>query len=171
MMRMLEAAGLPPMTDGARTADEDNPLGYYELEAVKQLKRDASWLAGAGGKVIKVIHLLLLDLPTTHRYRVVFMQRDLDEVVASQRKMLERAGRSGGSLSPDALKAAYRAQMGRVDTFLASHPAFSRIDVSYNTLVKAPGPVVDELTRFLGLRGKEPAMLAAIDPGLYRNRA
>ena len=90
MMQMLHAGGIPAVTDNIRLADKDNERGYYELEAVKRTKDDASWLRDAPGKAVKVIYLLLYDLPTDYTYRVIFMNRNLDEVLASQRAMLER---------------------------------------------------------------------------------
>lgn len=170
MMQMLVAGGIPAVTDAARTADEDNPHGYFEIEAVKSLKRDSAWLAEARGRVIKVIHLLLMDLPAGYRYRVVFMHRDLDEVVASQRKMLERSGRAGGALEPEALKRQYQAQLARVDAWLASQPHFSRLDVSYNELLARAEPVVSRVAAFVGRAGREAELMRAIDAGLYRNR-
>src|SRR5262245_14301388 len=102
MMSMLVAGGLEPLQDGVRAADEDNPRGYYELEAVKKLKEDASWVAGAAGKVVKVVHVHVKDLPRGGvKYRLVLMKRDLGEVLRSQRKMLERRGKPGGSISDE----------------------------------------------------------------------
>src|SRR5256885_1317813 len=80
MMRMIAAGGIAPLSDHSREADEDNPLGYLELEAVKATRRDPSWLSRAPGRVVKVIHLLLKDLPPGYAYRVILMRRDLDEV-------------------------------------------------------------------------------------------
>ena len=88
MMKMLEAGGLTPLTDGQREADEDNLGGYYEFEQVKKMAQDSGWLEEARGKVVKVISRLLYDLPKTYHYRVIFMQRHLDEVLASQQQML-----------------------------------------------------------------------------------
>ena len=90
MMRMLEQGGLPVLIDGVRTADDDNPNGYYEFEAVKQTREDASWLEGSEGKAVKMVYRLLYDLPPDRAYRVLFMTRNLDEVLASQRVMLTR---------------------------------------------------------------------------------
>lgn len=170
MMRMLDAAGVPPLTDGQRRPDDDNPLGYYEFEAVKRLRHDSSWLDAAAGKAVKVIHILLPDLPSTRRYRVLFMRRDMDEVVASQRKMLERLGRSGAALSTDALKAQFETQLRAVDAWVDSRPNIARLDVSYNDLLREPGPVVTRTASFIGRPDREREMLAAIDSGLYRNR-
>ena len=93
MMKMLEAGGLPVLVDNVREADVDNPRGYYEFEPVKALKSDASWVAPALGKAVKMVYLLLMDLPSDQDYRVVFMRRNLDEVLASQKAMLDRMGK------------------------------------------------------------------------------
>src|SRR5437660_12828449 len=93
MMQMLENGGVPVVTDHIRTADTDNPRGYYEFEQVKKIKQDASWLPATRGKAVKMVSQLLYDLPTSERYKIIFMERDLDEVLASQEKMLERLGR------------------------------------------------------------------------------
>ena len=93
MMKMLEAGGIPPVTDELRTADDDNPKGYYEFERVKQMdKGDTAWVADAQGKVVKVISALLKHLPSSHNYQVIFLRRHMSEILASQRKMLIRRG-------------------------------------------------------------------------------
>src|SRR5436190_6401634 len=90
MMRMLAQGGIPVLTDGFRQADQDNPLGYYEFEAVKRLDKDTSWLPDAYQKAVKIIYIFLYNLPPSHRYKVLFMKRNLKEVVASQKVMLRR---------------------------------------------------------------------------------
>src|ERR1700730_19121643 len=92
MMQMLENGGVEVVTDNIRTADTDNPKGYYEFEKVKKIKEDASWLPATRGKAFKMVSQLLYDLPVGEKYRIIFMERDLDEVLASQEKMLERLG-------------------------------------------------------------------------------
>src|SRR5262249_24135332 len=93
MMQMLDNGGVPVVTDNIRTADTDNPRGYYEFERVKKIKQEAAWLPETRGKAVKMVPQLLYDLPPTERYRIIFMERDLDEVLTSQEKMLERLGR------------------------------------------------------------------------------
>src|SRR3989442_525361 len=124
MMQMLGAGGLAPLTDGLRQPDEDNPRGYFEFEPVKQIKRDTAWLELAVGKVVKMVHLLLPELPLDrdHRYRVIMMRRDLGEVLESQKKMLMRKGRAGADLDSEKLRSVFEQQLSRVDQFLASHP-------------------------------------------------
>src|SRR5262245_12295550 len=92
MMSMLEAGGLGALTDGIRAADEDNPKGYYEFERVKKIKQDTAWLADAKGRVVKMISQLLLDLPAAYQYRIIFMRRNIDEILASQKQMMVRRG-------------------------------------------------------------------------------
>ena len=170
-MQMIHAGGVPAVTDGQRTSDDDNPRGYFEFERVKQLKTDKAWLADAGGKVVKVIHLLLAELPDDRPYRVVFMRRDLREVVKSQSTMLSRSGRAGGGLPPERLMAIYDQQLKAVEAWLAARPNFSRLDVPYADLVADPTTGAATINRFLGGTLDEAAMRAAVDPALHRNRA
>jgi len=93
MMQMMSAGGMPVLTDGQRSADDNNPRGYFELESVKSLARNQDVLTQADGKVVKVISSLLPSLPKDFEYRVVFMCRPLEEVVSSQNRMLERLGK------------------------------------------------------------------------------
>jgi hypothetical protein len=170
MMRMLAAAGVPALTDSRRAADEDNPLGYFELEAVKSTRSDPSWLADAPGKAVKLIHVLLRDLPPGYRYSVVMMRRDLDEVLASQNTMLARSGKAP-SVPPGALRRAYAAQLAEAERWMDTHPEFRRIDVSYNLVVADPLQEARRVAEFLGLdEGAAGRMAAAVDPSLYRNR-
>lgn len=111
MMRMLEKGGLPVLIDGIRTADEDNPNGYYEFEAVKRTKEDSSWLDDAGGKAVKMVYRLLYDLPQCHHYKVVFMRRDSDEILASQRTMMERNSTTTNDISNDEMAALFRLEL------------------------------------------------------------
>lgn len=94
MMSMLKAGGMELLVDSQRKADDDNPKGYYELEKVKNLRHDNSWLNEASHKAVKVISILLYQLPEDIRYKIIFIKRNLDEVLASQQLMLERRGNS-----------------------------------------------------------------------------
>ena len=170
-MQMIHAGGIPALTDGQRTSDDSNPRGYFELERVKQLKQDKSWLDEAAGKVVKVIHLLLAELPDDRPYRVVFMQRDLREVVQSQATMLARSGRTGGQLAPERLIAVYEQQLKTVEQWLAARPNFSVLRVQYAQLVSDPAGVVPAVNAFLGGTLDEARMRAAVDPELHRNKA
>lgn len=170
MMSMLAAGGLEPLKDDRRGADEDNPRGYFEFEAVKRLKQDASWVAGAVGKAVKVVHVHVRDLPRTGiAYRVVLMKRDMGEVLRSQRKMLARRGQKGGDLSDERTVALYAKAVADLEAWMAAEPAFSVLPVDFGPLVRAPGPAVAAVNRFLGGGLDEAAMAACADPSLYRS--
>jgi len=172
-MNMLRAGGLEVVTDQVRTADEDNPKGYFEDERVKALDRatDKSWLLSARGKVVKIISFLLKDLPDDCRYQVIFMQRDLDEVVASQNKMLVRRGETGGDTDDERMKQLYRNHLRKVEVLLSGKPNFERLDVHYRQVLENPREHAERITRFLGRDLDRERMAAAVDPSLYRNRA
>lgn len=170
MMQMLEAGGIAPFADFQRVADDDNPKGYYELEAIKQLKAQPGVLKDAPGKAVKAIHMLLADLPDDYPYKVVFMRRDLGEVVASQRKMLERSGKKGAALPDAALMKVFQGQLVKVDAWLKTQPNIQVLDVQHRSLIQDPGPVVQAVNVFLGGGLDTQAMAAVVDPSLYRNR-
>ncbi len=169
-MQMLHAGGMPVMTDAIRAADPDNPRGYLEFERVKQLKGDKGWLDDAHGKAVKIIHLLLMELPDDREYRVIFMRRDLREVVASQGTMLERSGRAGGGLTPDRLIAMYEGQLTRVREWLAARPSFKVLELDHANCVQDPRAAAASINAFVGGTLDEAKMIAAVDPALHRNR-
>src|SRR5512134_2763803 len=133
MMKLLEAGGLPPVTDNIRSADEDNPKGYYEFERVKQLtKGDVAWLPDAQGKAVKVIAALLPHLPAGYHYRVIFMQRAMPEVLASQRQMLIRRGEDPDKIPDDVLAKLFEKHLKQVNDWVGRQPNVERLDVNYN---------------------------------------
>lgn len=170
MMRMLDEGGIPAITDNIRTADEDNPKGYYEFEPVKKTKEDASWLKDAPGKVVKMVYRLLYDLPPEFNYRVVFMRRRLEEVIKSQEVMLERSGKGGGALSDEQLIALFASEMAKCEKWMTERPNFEYLDVDYNEMVKDPTTLVRRLNDFLGGTLDTNAMAGVVDPSLYRQR-
>jgi hypothetical protein len=171
MMQMLAAGGIPPMSDELRTPDESNPRGYFELEAVKRLRADQSWLTNAQGHAIKIIHLLLRELPVDgcFEYRVLFMKRALAEVLASQRAMLERQGKT--SADPMVLTKVYQAQLAQVEQWMALQSCFSVLFVEHHHLINSPVEAAARISEFLGGDLDTAAMAAAVDPLLYRQRA
>lgn len=170
MMQMIDKGGIPALIDHIREADEDNPKGYYEFEPVKRTKKDPSWLEQAPGKVVKMVHLLLLDMPTDRKYRVVFMKRNIKEVVASQNIMLERQGKSTGDLSETKIIEMFETQMAKVNAYLQQQPNYETLYVTYNDVLQDPGPSVQAINDFLGGDLDTEAMMNVVDPNLYRNR-
>ena len=170
MMRMLEQGGLPALTDGFRQADEDNPLGYYEFEAVKRLDKDASWLASALNKAVKIIYIFLYNLSPAYRYKVIFMKRNLDEVVASQKTMLRRR-REGDRLSDEQLITSFHDQLLRLDAWIRKQPNFSVLYINYDEAVGDPETTSRNIAQFLGLALDTGEMARSVDPSLHRNRS
>jgi hypothetical protein len=173
MMQMLHRGGLPVLTDAVRSADEDNPRGYFELERVKQTKGDPAWLDEAHGKVVKLISRLLLDLPDPDpervRYKIVFMRRDLDEVLRSQKKMLERRGEDDAQ-SDEQIKELFVAHLEEVENWLRKREDIDVIFQSYSRMVTDPRAGAEKINQFLGGILDVEAMLSEVDPELYRNR-
>jgi hypothetical protein len=168
MMQMLQAGGMPVLTDGERLADESNPRGYLELEAVKRTRSEAGWVAEAAGKAVKVIHLQLRDLPADYDYRVIFMRRNVDEVIASQQSMLDRMGRKGAGLPPDKLRPLMETQVRDVLAWMARQPNFTVMEVEHADAVYRPGSVAAMVNEFLGGGLDEAKLAEAADPKLHR---
>ncbi len=168
MMQMLELGGIAPLTDAIRAADVDNPKGYYEFERAKKTKHDPTWLPQARGKAVKMISQLLYDLPATETYQVLFMRRDLDEVVRSQEKMLIRLGQPVPDRS--SIKVAFQRHLEKLLAWLPSQPTLQLLEVNYNHLLTDPQAPTKQIAAFLALPVDRELMLAAIDASLYRNR-
>jgi len=170
MMNMLESGGMPVLVDNIRVPDVDNPRGYYEYEPVKSLKRDSSWVAASRGMAVKMVYLLIYDLPPGVDYRVLLMQRNLDEVLASQKAMLERLGKPA-RVDDARMAALFRNHLVKFADWVKERTNFRILDVDYNALVTDPEPIVDGIGRFLGGGLDLAAMARVVEPGLYRNRS
>ena len=170
MMKMLEAGGLHALTDDVRAADEDNPRGYYELEKVKWLRKDASWIAEAEGKAIKVVSLLLEELPAGHSYRVLFMRRRLREVLDSQRRMLIRRGRPTYPVTDERMLEYFERHLAKADEWLKGRPDTRVLYVDYNEVLEKPAEWVERVNAFLGGTLDAAGMAAVVDRRLYRRR-
>lgn len=171
MMRMLESGGLSALTDNLRVADVDNPRGYYEFEPAKKTKDDPSWLDGANGKVVKMVYQLLYDLPTDREYRVIFLRREMAEVLASQRKMLQRLGRDDGGISDETMAMLFHSQLSKFETWSKEQSHLKILEVNYNQMVAAPRQQVQAINAFLGGKLNEEEMVGVVEPDLYRNRS
>lgn len=171
MMKVLEAGGMEIYTDNLRVADEDNPKGYYELEQVKALKDgDVSWVEEAPGKAVKVISQLLEFLPSNQKYKIIFMRREISEILASQKQMLIRRGEA--SDGDDAkMSDMFQEHLKRVRVWLANQPNMDVLYVDYNTLMGDPDPEIKQVAKYLGLTENLEAMLAVPDKKLYRQKA
>jgi hypothetical protein len=171
VMNMLDSGGVPVLTDGIRSSDDSNPRGYFEYEPVKELDKDGdrSWVLLARGKAVKIISFLLTWLPETCDYRVVFMQRDLDEIIASQNQMLARRGEPAGAADAT-MHNLYAEHLQKMERFLASRRCFRTLPVSYRDVVDDPERQASRIKDFLDRPLDVARMAACVDRHLYRNR-
>ena len=171
MMKMLESAGLEILTDALRAADENNPKGYYEFERVKKLKEgDFDWLPAAQGKVVKIISALLEYLPNRYQYKIIFMRRNMDEVLSSQRQMLVRDGKQDDKVPDGKLAELYGDHLKKIETWLEQQPNMRILFVSYNQVILDPEPELNLINQFLGGNRDIKPMLQVVDKNLYRER-
>lgn len=170
MMRILEKAGVPLLTDGLREPDSDNPRGYYELERVKALRSgDTAWLRDAAGHAVKIVSEHLRVLPPLHRYRILFMERDLTEVLISQRKMLSNRSEPEGAGDRE-LADRFASHLEEIRAWLTTQRNIRVHYVSYADVLADPLPHLERVNRFLGGTFDVDRMASAVDPTLYRSR-
>lgn len=171
MMQMLVAGGMSALSDGERRADTDNPRGYLEWERIKQLPNDPACIAEGEGKVVKVISRLLLSLPEGHEYRIIFMQRPLPEVLASQDEMLRRRGTYKEGSDPAIIGAAFEKHLREVYGWLDSKPYVKNMRIPYHDALSRPKETAQQLAQFLEIQLNVDAMIQQVDASLYRNRS
>lgn len=175
MMQMLDAGGIEPLTDYIRKPDDDNPKGYYEFEKVKEIEKDTSWLDDAVGRVVKMVSMLLLHLPSDYQYKIVFMRREMKEILASQRKMEERSGvevKTGADANAEDRRMSdlFRKHLVKVHRFLEKADNIDLLYVRYNDILAAPRPLIERVNHFFGGTLDVGAMAQVVDPSLYRQR-
>jgi len=171
MMKMIEAGGIEVLTDHIRTPNQDNPRGYYEFERVKALPDgDTAWLDDSIGKAVKVISQLLLHLPASHTFKVLFVRRAMREILASQKRMLENRGEEADHVHDEAMALLFERHLDRVFAWMAEQANVSYLEVDYNRIVRDPLPPAREIAAFLGGDLDVEAMVSVVDPSLYRNR-
>ena len=170
MMKMLDAGGMEIISDGERKADEDNPRGYYEFEKVKKLQENASWLDFANKKAVKIIFNFLYNLPEDKYYKVIFMQRNLDEIIASQNKMLKRRGESS-EVSDVQLKQLFEQEIKKIKRWLSTQKNFDVLYLAYDRIIGDPVGSAHKVNAFLDKRLNEDKMVNVVDKSLYRNKS
>jgi len=171
MMQMLEAGGMLLFTDQKRTPDVNNPNGYFEHEAVKRITRDTSWMIDARDKVVKIIADLLVFLPLEFEYNIIFMLRDLDEIIDSQNKMLLLSGKTLGRLKRNQLKEAFQQTIDRVRIWAGTRNNIRIFYQKYEDLIHAPHQNVKRIADFMDRTIDQSAAAGVIDKNLYRIRS
>jgi hypothetical protein len=171
MMRMLAAGGIEIITDRIRQADADNPQGYYEYEKVKKIKEDASWLDDTHGKAFKMVSSLLYDLPAGRTYKILFMERDMQEILASQRIMLRRQGKDASEPDDAHMARVFGQHLTTTKTWLQDQANMNVLYVHYHHVLGEPRESATRVQQFLGRTLDINNMAAVVDASLYRNRA
>jgi len=170
MMRILEAGGMRILKDEIRKADEDNPAGYYEFEKVKELKKDPSWLENAKGKAVKIISSLLEHLPERYIYKIIFIHRNMEEILDSQRQMLIRRGEATNEVSDEKVGKMFLKHLKKIEERLNKQSNMDVLTVHYNEILKEPAKHGEIINRFLGNTLNTKNMTDVIDQTLYRQR-
>jgi hypothetical protein len=175
LMKMLEAGGMEIVTDGVRTADDDNPKGYYELEKVKDLDKkgiDKSWVRKFRGRAIKIIAYFLKSLPDDNKYKVIFIDRNMEEVMASQNKMLANRNKpmSEDGAAEKSMIRNFENHLCKIKNTVLNKPWFDVLYIKHNDVLASPQEEARKINFFLGGRLNEEKMASAVDPNLYRNR-
>lgn len=169
MMKMLEAGGIAVITDNQRQADDDNPNGYFELEQVKEIRKDSSWLDLYTGEAVKMVSMLLYDLPLDRDYSLIFMKRNLDEVIASQKVMLSRKGETPRA-EDEVMKQLFSKHLSEIEAWLSERKNFKTLYLNYDEVLKQPQMIAENIQQFLGRVLNIDNMIKCVDPSLYRQR-
>lgn len=170
MMQMLSAGGMPALSDGQRSADANNPRGYYEVESVKSLARDSRIITQGEGKVVKVVSSLLEFLPDGHEYRIIFMRRPLEQIIASQDRMLQRLGKETPPAPRDAVMKAFAKHLRGVESWLSTRPNISVLYVDYEAVLREPDREASRISAFLGRDLDVESMARKVELSLHRER-
>jgi len=170
MMKMLEAGGMDVAVDNIREADEDNPKGYYELEKVKDIKNDYSWLDNVQGKVVKMVSMLLYELPSTRDYNIIFMQRDIGEILASQRTMLQRKG-NRSDINDEEMGKLFNRHLEEIENWLVGRKNIRILYINYNDVIEDPRKISQVISHFLNKALNIEKTVETVDGSLYRQKS
>lgn len=171
MMSMLAGGGMEIVSDQKREPDPDNPEGYYEDQRVKRLKQNTAWLETCKGKAIKIVSPLLKSVPDNLQCKIIFMQRDLAEILASQKKMLARRGQPEGALSDEQMAEKFQLHLQKMDNWLSLRKNWDVIEIRYREVIENPYGEVRRVNSFLGNRFDIEKMALKVNKRLYRHQA
>jgi hypothetical protein len=170
MMRMLAEGGVPIVSDEIRRPDSDNPNGYFELETVRQMPAgNVEWLEKAGGKAVKIISAFLEYLPPDYSYKIIFLEREIQEILASQHTMLDHRNEKPKADDHE-IERQIKQHLSAMRPWLVRQPNMEVLYVNYNQLMTSPEPFCEQVSDFLDLPLNQTRMLAVPDRQLYRNR-
>lgn len=170
MMQMLKAGGIEIVSDDKRVEDQDNPRGYLEDERVKRFHLDQSWIADADGKAVKIVAPLIMNLPQQFDYKVIFMHRDMHEVLTSQQTMLGRLKQVESKTYPAALADAFSKQLDKSLAWFKTQPQIDVLHVNYADVISDPREQIENIVSFLERDLDTQQMINVVSPELYRNK-
>lgn len=169
MMKMLEAGGMEAVVDNIRKADEDNPKGYYEFEKVKKIKEDISWIDGIEGKLVKMVSMLLYDLPSDRKYKVIFMKRKMEEILASQKVMLERRN-SKDNIDDEKMEKLFGKHLKDIEKWLNEQGNIEVCYITYSDVIPHPNENAQRVNEFMDNELDVKKMVEVVDKSLHRQR-
>jgi hypothetical protein len=171
MMNMLQSGGMQLMVDNTREPDEDNPKGYFEFEPVKKIKEgDFFWLADSYGKAIKIVSPLLKYLPSDNKYKVIFMRRDIVEIIASQNRMLQRLAKDHDAKEDAKMVTKFERHLQQIEQWLLQQINIEVMNIFYSDVIQNPRHYSDKVNRFLDGKLNVQKMAQAVERSLYRQR-
>ncbi|MFI0348133.1 MAG: alkaline phosphatase family protein [Chthoniobacterales bacterium] len=164
LMQMLSAGGMEIFTDDQRALDEHNPRGYFEHEKIKNIASDISFLNEATGKVSKIVIPLLWELPENFKGNILWIRRNLKEVITSQKKM------AGLEAPPEALLKAYLYYEEKTFELIASRE-WPVLELTHADVLADPKKSAEMINNFLGGQLDVEAMAKVVEPSLHRVRS
>src|SRR5947207_6905135 len=170
MMKMLLAGGMEVLTDNVRAADDDNPQGYFEFEKIKKLESESAWLEDTGGKAVKIVSAFLKHLPPHYNYKIIFIRRKIDEVLASQKQMLIRRGEPTDRVSDEKMSETFRRHLKDIELWLAAQSNITTLSINYNEAIDNPLPTIRMVNDFLRADLDIEAVVSVVEKRLYRQR-
>ena len=170
MMQMLIEGGLKPYTDNKRAADENNPKGYFEHEAVKNLAGNKKWLKDLKNKLVKIISHQLFYLPSKYNYKIIFMHRDIKEIILSQTKMLKKSNKKAAEAYPYSLEIQYKKNLSQVMEWANDNYNVSMIVIEYKDTIDSPEIVAGKINEFSDNKLDKNKMFKVVDKNLYRSK-
>lgn len=169
VMQILQSMGIDLFTDNKRSPDQSNPRGYFEHELVKTIEYDTSWIKKVEGKAIKIVSPLLVYLPNNYNYKIIFMDRVLDEIVQSQEKMLLVNGVPNPQIEPEVIKQIFIKDLKQAWSWIRELSHSESLEISHSKLLKKPESELEKVNGFLNIKVDLENTLKVIDKKLYRS--
>lgn len=169
MMQMLAAGEIPVAYTDSRKADMHNPRGYFELEGgkiINSLMKGIFPMEMYKGKFIKITAYGLSYLPTECTYKIIYMERNLEEVLDSMEKMSQIIDQNR-----EETKQSFMKLNEKVKKEITSKNNIAVLFVNYNEMLKDPQPNIEKICQFIGpYEYNREKMISVVDTHLYRQR-